>query len=132
MNTPIASNAVDKGMGTQSEVMPNRTTSGNNANATTAMNNAALAGINPNLIGTHAAGITTHVAKLQAEAKSAKPDHMKMAQHIQAIQSHVSAAKTHVSKVARQSESDAGDMSHYDPQGGLSKAEYSRVTKGEE
>lgn len=83
----------------------------------TRQNTVALGGANTTLIGTHMSGIQEHTAAISKAMTSKSPKALgKVGEHLDAIRSHVSAAKAHVSKV--QSESDAGDMSGYDPTGG--------------
>lgn len=126
------------------EVMPTRSTAGNNVNATTAMNSAALGGINTNLIGTHTAGIQT-AAKAMVKTVNPKA----LAQHLDTITSHVKAVQNHMKSVIPNTaqktsgkvpyqrtaprngggEADAGDMSHYDPTGGLGNKGYEAARK---
>lgn len=113
-------------------VQPIRTTAGNEANQTTAINKATL-GFNTNLITSH-----TDQIKSLAKTISGSKSPTAITKHIGTITSHLNAIQNHVNTVkptstpkapARPayqrvapknapSESDEGDMSHYDPTGG--------------
>lgn len=141
----VNSAPVDKGIGTQSEVMPTRTTAGNNANETTAMNSAALGGINTNLIGSHVAEVKSSLKNIEASKSLAK-----ITQHIATIHSHLNAIQSHVNDVSGKnatktpsrpaysrvvpkgkpdSEADDDDMSNYDPDLGLGGKGYEAARK---
>lgn len=110
---------VDGGMGTQSEVMPTRTTAGNNANATTPENTTALGGVNWNKINTSAAAVGTHVQNIAKAASGNGSIAPAISKHIANITKSLKAIQSHPSNPANNSEADAGDMSHWDPTGGL-------------
>lgn len=143
----VNSAPVDKGIGTQSEVMPTRTTAGNNANETTAMNSAALGGINTNLIGSHVAEVKSSLKNIETSKSPAK-----ITQHIATIHSHLNAIQSHVNSVPNKeagvkppagrpaysrvapkgkpdSEADDDDMSNYDPDLGLGGKGYETARK---
>lgn len=79
----------------------------------------------------HLSGIGTHlqaVTKAISGNKSLAPAIQK---HVANIQNSVKQIQRHVSNPKIQSEADAGDMSGYDPTGGLGNKQYGRVTSGQ-
>lgn len=98
MNTPTPKlPPLSAKVGTESEVMPTRTTAGNINRGTTAMNNVALGGANTNNI---------------PSVKVVRPKYSRVSGK-KVVAPKAKYSRTTVSKV--QSEADAGDMSHYNP-----------------
>lgn len=107
---------VDGGMGTQSEVSAQ---GGGGDAQSTRMATPALGGVNWNKINTSAAGIGTHVQKITKAISGNKSIAPALAPHLNKITKALQAINIHPANPVSNSEADAGDMSHFDPTGGL-------------
>ena len=103
--------------GTESEVNGQGGGAGG-ISASTRMATPALGGVNWNKINTAASGIGTHVQSIAKSISGDKSLVPAFAKHISNIQNSLKALQSHPSNPANNSEADAGDMSHWDPNAG--------------